>query len=284
MTAATPMLQTTLRRRGLPTALLAALAAAGAVGLYTASAVARLEPASPVAPISLLCQLVGPPLPALGAAVAPAALAVMAPCLLQLTGVLVAATAGLAAIESAPPWRTAMAFGSGFLGVYALAAIAVAALGPALAPIAPLLQAAGGLMLALLGLAVLRVLPRRVLAGCRGPRWLILTGRANLRRPVGAGAAFAVYCLGCCGPFLAGLALLGAGAGSPLGGAALVLAFAMVMGALLLLPLVAAGASARFQAALRAHGGPIALAAGAALVGLGVAIALEPALLAALTH
>lgn len=272
------MLNPSLRRQGLPVALAAALAA----GAYTAIALGRAGPLA--APVAMLCDLVGPPLPAVGAALAPAALAVMAPCLLQLAMVLVAASAGLAATDRSPPWRAGLAFAGGFMGVYAAAAAAVALAGQALAAFAPLLQAAGGLLLAALGLAVLRVLPRGALAGCRGPRWLILTGRANLRRPLGAGAAFAVYCLGCCGPYLAGLALLGAGAASPLGGAGLVLGFAVLMGALLLLPVVSVGASRRAQAALQRHGRPVALASGAALVALGLAIALEPAMLAALAR
>lgn len=275
------MLQTTLRRRGAPVALVAALVAAVAVAAYAAIAAARL-PAGAPAPLALLCELVGPPLPALGAAVAPAAIAVMAPCLLQLALVLATTSAGVAATGDAPPWRAGLAFAGGFLGVYALAAAAVGVLGAVLAAWAPLLQALGGALLAGLGLAVLRVLPRGVAAGCRGPRWLILTGRANLRRPLGAGAAFAVYCLGCCGPYLGGLALLGAAAGSALAATALVGGFALLMGALLLLPALGAGAGRRAQAALQRHAQPIALASGAALTALGVAIALEPVVLALL--
>lgn len=269
-----------LRGHGIPVAVAAALVAALAVAAYTAVALGRLAPAA--APVRLLCELLGPPLPVVGAALAPAALAVMAPCLLQLAMVLVAASAGLAPTTTAAPWRSGVMFAAGFLGVYALAAATVGLAGRALAAWAPLFQAAGGVLLAMLGLAVLRVLPRRALAGCRGPRWLILSGRANLRRPLGAGAAFAVYCVGCCGPYLAGLAMLGAGSGSAAGGAALVAAFALAMGGLLLLPAMSVTATRRAQAALQRHGRPIALVSGAALVALGVAIASEPLLLAAL--
>lgn len=250
-------------------ALLAGLGAAVTVAATSSAA------APAAAPAGLLCELAGPP-------AAAAALAVMVPCLLQLSGALVAASAGIAAADRSPPWRAGLAFAAGFLGVYALAAAAVGLAGQALAGWAPLLQAAGGVLLAALGLAVLRVLPARALSGCRGPRWLILTGRANLRRPLGAGAAFAVYCLGCCGPFLGGVALLGAGAGPR--GAALVAGFALLMGATLLLPVAGLAASRRAQAALQRHGRPVALASGAALVALGVALALQPALLAALAE
>jgi cytochrome c biogenesis protein CcdA len=266
------VLHSSLRRRGLPVAVAAALASAAA----TVAALALAAGSTPAA-AALLCELAGPP-------AAAAALAVMAPCLMQLSGALVAASAGLAASSSGPPWRAGLAFAAGFLGVYAAAALAVGLLGQTLAALAPLLQAAGGLLLAALGLAVLRVLPARALSGCRGPRWLILTGRANLRRPLGAGAAFAVYCLGCCGPFLGGIALLGAGAGPGLQGAALVAWFGLLMGAVLLLPVAALGASRRLQAALQRHGQPVALAAGAALVALGVALALQPLLLATLAQ
>jgi cytochrome c biogenesis protein CcdA len=276
------MLQSSLRRQGLPVALGAALVATLSVGAYLLLALQRVGPIA--GPVSLLCELIGPPLPIVGAALAPAALAVMAPCLLQLALVLAATSAGLATAERTPPWRTGLAFAAGFLGVYAVAAAVVAVAGQSLTDWAPLLQALGGLLLALLGLAVLRLLPRRALSGCRGPRWLILTGKANLRRPVGAGAAFAVYCLGCCGPYLAGLALLGAGSGSALGGAALVVGFALLMGALLLLPLLSVAASRGLQATLQRHGQPIALASGAALIALGLAIALEPLALLALAR
>jgi cytochrome c biogenesis protein CcdA len=258
-----------------------------AVTLSSAAALARLDAAAPPggASLALLCELAGPPAAALGVALAPAALAAMAPCLLQLAAALVAAVAGVTA-TSAPLGlrRAGLAFAGGFLAVYAAAALAVGLAGELLAPWAFLLRAIGGALLALLGLALLRVLPRRAAPGCKGPRWLILTGRASLRRPVGAGAALAVYCLGCCGPYLAGVALLGAGAGSPVAGPALLLGFAALMAALLLLPVFAVGAARRLQAALAGHGPALALLAGAPLVALGVALALEPLLVYALTR
>jgi cytochrome c biogenesis protein CcdA len=157
-----------------------------------------------------------------------------------------------------------------------VAAAGVGLLGWALAGWGFLLRAAGGLLILGLGLTVLRVLPGGALSGCRGPRWLIHRGRASLRRPAGAGVAFAIYCLGCCGPYLAGLALLGAGAGSPLGGAAIILAFALLMGALLLLPVLALQGSRRLWDGLRRRAAPLSTVSGATLVALGAALALEP--------
>lgn len=271
------MLHTPTRTRGLPVALGAMLFAIIVTGLAAAVRLGLMDGVP--TPVALLCTVAAPPAALAGAALVPAALAVMAPCLLQLSAALVAAAAGLAASETPRALRRAgLAFAAGFLGVYAPVALLVGLAGQALASWAGLLQAAGGVMLALLGLAALRVLPRAALAGCRGPRWLILTGRASLRRPLAAGGAFAVYCLGCCGPYLAGLALLGAGAGSPAAAAGLILGFALLMGALLLLPVFALGASRRLRDTLARHGGRIAPIAGASLVALGLALALQPLL------
>jgi cytochrome c biogenesis protein CcdA len=272
------MIHTDLRRRGLPAALLATVAGAVALMAYVALALARLGgPALAVGhTLGMLCDLAGPPLPYLGAAMLPAALAVMAPCLLQLSLVLVAATAGLSATSGRDLLPAGLAFAGGFLGAYGLAALAVGLLGWALVGWGFLLRAAGGLLILTLGLAVLRVLPGGALSGCRGPRWLIHTGRASLRRPAGAGVAFAIYCLGCCGPYLAGLALLGAGAGSPIGGAAIVMAFALLMGVLLLLPMLALQRSRSLGLALRQRAASLSLISGSALVALGAALALEP--------
>ncbi len=278
------MLQSTLRRNGLPVALLAGGGAVAVLALSISAALARIDVAAPPggARVALLCELVGPPA-ALSVALAPAALIAMAPCLLQLTAALVAAVAGVTATADPGGLRRAgLALASGFLTVYGAAALAVGLAGELLAPWAFLLRAAGGALLALLGLAVLRVLPRRAAPGCKGPRWLILTGRASLRRPFGAGAALAVYCLGCCGPYMAGIGLLGAGASSSMVGAGLVLGFAGLMAALLLLPVVAIGTGRRLRAALARHGAALALIAGPSLVALGAALAFEPLLVYAL--
>ena len=143
-------------------------------------------------------------------------------------------------------------------------------------------KALDGILVLLLGLAVLRVLPGGALSGCRGPRWLIMSGKASLRRPLGAGVAFAVYCVGCCGPYLSGLALLGTGAGTAWHGAALILGFALLMSSLLLLPIFALPASRRVGQVLIVHARPIAICCGTILVVLGTALLLEPALVWAL--
>ena len=249
---------------------------------------AAASPAWPVgAQVALVCNLLSPALAPLGAALIPAALAAIAPCLLQMSGVLVAALAGALAREQPASGRPTLRraglwVGAGFLGVYAPAVLVVGLAGAALASYAVVLRAAGGALLLLLGLAVLRVLPGALLSGCRGPRWLIATGKASLRRPLGAGVAFAIYCVGCCGPYLAGLALLGAGAGVWWQGAALTAGFALAMGALLLLPIVALPTSQRLALALRRHARAVAGLAGTLLVAIGAALVAEPALVWAL--
>lgn len=265
-------------RRRAPLALCAAGVALTALLAWAALDAARVAAHGSLTPAAFvfLCVASGPPLLAFGAALIPAALAVMAPCLLQLSLVLVTAAAGVAAGNSRDLRLAGLAFAGGFLGVYTLAALAIGGLGLALEAWALWLRVAGGVLIVALGLAVLRVLPGRMLSGCRGPRWLVLSGKASLRRPFAAGGAFAVYCVGCCGPYLAGLALLGVGATTPLQGVALVLSFGLLMGALLLLPMLALGRSRALGTLLLRHAQPLAVTASAALIALGAAIALQP--------
>lgn len=252
------------------------------------AAVALVGSARPAgAPFAFVCDLVGPSLPLLGAALIPAGLAAMAPCLLQMSIVLVTAVAGTAAparhSAGQLPLRAAgLRFAAGFLGTYAVATLLLGIAGQGLASYAVILRALGGALILLLGLAVLRVLPSGALGSCRGPRWLIITGKASLRRPFGAGVAFAIYCVGCCGPYLAGLALLGVGAGAGWHGMALVGGFALLIGALLLLPIFALAASRRLGQALQRHAGAVMRSAGTLLVVVGVALLIEPALMWAL--
>lgn len=208
------------------------------------AAPARLAGAS----FALVCNLVGPSLSAIGAAFIPTALAAIAPCLLQLSIVLVTVVAGALAPDPRSADRPALGraglrFAAGFLGVYAVAALALGLTGAALSSYAFVLRALGGALVLLLGLAMLRVLRVGMLSSCRRPRWLIITGRASLRRPLGASVAFAIYCVGCCGPYLGGLALLGAGSGGGWQGAMLTGGFALAMAAVLLLPIFALPAS-----------------------------------------
>jgi cytochrome c-type biogenesis protein len=286
------MLNIRTRARGWPYALLAAgvgaIILAAWIGLelqqaraghgWAAGAPGRARLAG--ASFAFICDAVGPSLPYLSAALFPAALAVMALCLLQMSIVLVTAVAGVAAGVADRPalWREGLVFAAGFLAAYTTAAAALGLAGQALASYAFVLKALGGALVLLLGLAVLRVLPGGVLSGCRGPRWLIMTGKASLRRPLSAGVAFAVYCAGCCGPYLSGLALLGAGTGTAWQGAALIFGFALLMGALLLLPIFALPASRRIGQALIHHARPIAICSGTMLVVLGTVLLLEPAL------
>jgi cytochrome c biogenesis protein CcdA len=274
------------RARGWGYALLAASAVTIVLALWVGLEVQRLRgghgqvvAAAGLAGASFafICNAVGPSLPYLGAALIPSALAVMAPCLLQMSIVLATAVSGLAGGE-APRYRQGLAFAAGFLGVYGMAAAALGLAGQALAGYAFVLKALGGGLILLLGLAVLRVLPARALSGCRGPRWLVLTGRATLRRPLGAGVAFAIYCVGCCGPYLSGLALLGAGAGTAWQSVALTLGFALLMAGLLLLPIFALPASRRLAQGLASRARLIAPVSGVLLVMIGTALLLEPAL------
>jgi cytochrome c biogenesis protein CcdA len=292
------MLQAQMRVRGRRYALGAFAVAAMVLTAWIGLELARLRAghtglpevlgvAGPAgAAFAFICSAVGPSLPYLSAALIPSALAVMAPCLLQMSIVLVTAMTGASAASAASQrslWREGALFAAGFLGTYAAAALLIGLAGQALAAYGYVLEALGGLFILLLGLAVLRALPRGALSGCRGPRWLVLTGKASLYRPLAAGGAFAVYCVGCCGPYLTGLALLGAGSGSLWGGAGLVLTFALLMGALLLLPIFALPLSRRLSEQIARRAGPLTLIAGTVLVAVGTLLALKPLVVWALT-
>src|SRR5262249_30855206 len=125
-----------------------------------------VEPARSAASLyAFICDAVGPSLPYVGAALFPAALAAMAPCLLQMSIVLVTAVSGIAAGAASRPagvalWRQGLVFAAGFLGVYTAAAVGIGLAGQALASYAVVFKALGGALVLVLGLVVLRVLPR----------------------------------------------------------------------------------------------------------------------------
>lgn len=273
-------------------ALAASVAVAGASAFWLTLSLHRAsggghDPAA-IARLAVLYDQRGPG-PITLAAFLAGAVAVMLPCLLQMSLVLTSVVTGLSpealGAERPSPWRRALApvgaFLGGYAAVYALAGAAVGAAGQAFLAYLPWLRAASGVLLLALGVSLLGLLPYRPGSRCRGPLGFLLRLPAG-RGPAAMGASFAVYCAGCCGPYLHALALLAGGTGSPARSAGVVLLFAFGTLLPLLLPALSFRAAATLsrQAALWAPA--LSRASGCALVLLGTLLVVEGPLLAAL--
>lgn len=145
---------------------------------------------------------------------------------------------------------------------------------------ANLLRAGSGALLILFGAVSLRLLPVKLASSCRGPFSFLLRSPAA-DRPAAMGASYAVYCAGCCGPYLYGMALLAGAVGSWWKSAAVVLAFALVMAVPLLLPALSYRAGRKLSDHLQRWAPSLTRASGLALLVLGSLMVMElPVLLA----
>jgi cytochrome c biogenesis protein CcdA len=212
-----------------------------------------------------------------------AGFAVMAPCQLQMamtiSAVLGRQRRGAPAREPAPVAGRTSAFALGYLAFYAPIAIllgVVARLLGSLAWVAIIVGAAGSLVL---GLAALGLGRPRWLARCRGPLWLLASGRASLRRPLRAGAAYGRYCASCCGPYAYAVVVLAGGTRSVWLGAGLTAGYAVSMVLpTLLVAAIAPATSGRLAERAASVSPTVERLTGLMLVGL--AIVLVPAALA----
>ena len=181
--------------------------------------------------------------------------------------------------EASPVARRTSEFAIGYLAFYAPIALllgAVAGVLGSLAWVAIVVGAAGSLVL---GLAALGLGRPRWLARCRGPLWLLASGRASFRRPVRAGVAYGRYCASCCGPYAYALVVLAGGTRSVWLGIGLTGAYAVSMVAPILLVAAIAPATSQRLAERAASVSPtVERLTGLMLVGLG--IVLMPAALA----
>jgi cytochrome c biogenesis protein CcdA len=212
-----------------------------------------------------------------------AGFAVMAPCLLQMALTISAVLHRLhreePGSEGAAVARQTSQFAVGYLVFYAPIAIllgVIASLLGSLAWVAIIVGAAGSIIL---GLAALGVARPRWLARCRGPLWLLASGRASLQRPVRAGVAYGRYCASCCGPYAYALVVLAGGTRSLWLGAGLTAGYAISMVApILMVAAIAPGTSQRLAERAASVTPTIERVTGLMLVGLG--IVLMPAALA----
>ena len=170
---------------------------------------------------------------------------VMAPCQLQMSATLAVVVRNLAAKRTDASGagavrRSALLFAAGYGLFYLPVAVLLGGAAWVLGGYAPLLAVAGGLLAILLGLAALGVLKRSWLSRCRGPLYLIRSGRASFQKPFKAGLAFGQYCASCCGPYLYALVVLAGATGSFALGSGLVMLYAATMVVPFLLPVMLA--------------------------------------------
>lgn len=213
---------------------------------------------------------------------------VMTPCQLQMSAALTTVLKNLAAKKAqvAGPWlvkRAALRFALGYLLFYVPVALVLGVAAWVLGRHAWVLAIAGGVMSVLLGLAVLRLLGRSWLSKCRGPLWLIRSGRASFQKPFRAGIAFGQYCASCCGPYLYALVVLAGATGIFWLGSSLVMLYAIAMVVPFLLPaLLAPDTYAGVTDRVQVLSPQLEKATGLMLVGLGMLLVPAAVLLAGL--
>jgi cytochrome c-type biogenesis protein len=166
---------------------------------------------------------------------------VMAPCQLQMSAALTVVLRNLAAKKAEASGadtvrRSAALFALGYLLFYLPVAGALGGAAWLLGGYSWVLTVAGSLLAILLGLAALGVLRGSWLSRCRGPLWLLRSGRASFQKPLRAGIAFGQYCASCCGPYLYALVVLAGATGSFALGVGLVMLYATTMVVPFLLP------------------------------------------------
>lgn len=211
---------------------------------------------------------------------------VMAPCQLQMSAMLTVVLRNLAARETASAGevavrRSAVVFALGYGIFYVPVAVALGGAAWLLGGYGWVLALAGGAMAVVLGLSALGVMGKGWLARCRGPLYLIRSGRASFQKPFSAGIAFGQYCATCCGPYLYALVVLAGATGSFALGSGLVMLYAAAMVVPFLLPvLLAPGPYAAVMDAVRDHGATLDRATGLVLVGMGLVLVPVSVLLA----
>lgn len=217
-----------------------------------------------------------PPAAALLAALAAGAASFLSPCVAPLLPGYVAFIA--------PPddeqglrrtFPRALGFVAGFVALFAALGTTAAALSRQLDANRSLLELLSGLLVSLLGLAML--FDRSLV-----PPWLAArlqrgTGRvgapATVLAAMPVGAAFAVAWTPCIGPALAAILAIAAGGADPAWGAALLVTYGVGLGIPFLLGALALDRVRAISIALRRHARGIRVASGAVLVLLGIAIA-----------
>lgn len=200
----------------------------------------------------------------------------LAPCLVPLLPAWFGMVAGEAA-EARSPARAVPAtalFVVGFAAVFAGLGAAAGLAGSSLDRVQDAIQRGGGVVVALLGLALLGVV-RGPFAGERRLLTSIpeLPGRLRPLRPVVVGVAFGAAWTPCVGPLLGAALTVAAGSGDAGRGATLLAAYAAGIGVPFLVLALGLASWPGLADRLRRIGPPVQRVAGALMVVLGVLLA-----------
>ena len=211
-----------------------------------------------------------------GALLLMAGFVVMAPCQLQMAATLMVVVKNMAKQREAATGanqvrQAAFLFALGYLTFYVPIALCLSLLAWLFGRHAWILTIVGGLLSLVLGLSALGIIRHTFLARCRGPLWLVRTGRASFNKPFRAGIAFGQYCATCCGPYIYALVVLAGGTASFWLSSGLVMLYAFTMVIPFLLPVILKpDAYASISTRLQSLSPRIGLATAYMLVGLGV--------------
>ncbi len=166
--------------------------------------------------------------------------AVMAPCSIQMALTMSRVITRTRSTRRLGVRGSAGLFALGYVGFYVPFALVLGGVARLLGDFAWIAVALGAVASLLLGLAALGAVNLGVLSRCRGPLWLLRSGRASFQRPVRAGMAFGQYCATCCGPYILAIAVLAGGTRNFALGAGIVAGYAVVMAIPFLAPAVLA--------------------------------------------
>ena len=199
--------------------------------------------------------------------------AVMAPCSVQMALTMSRVITRSRAVRTLGIRGSAGLFALGCVGFYVPFALVLGAIAWLLGDLAWIAVALGALASMLLGLSALGAVNLGALSRCRGPLWLLRSGRASFQRPFTAGIAFGQYCATCCGPYILAIAVLAGGTKNFLVGAGIVAAYAIVMAIPFIAPAVLAPDTYAQLGAKASHIAPLMeRTTGFVLVGLSLAL------------
>ena len=216
-----------------------------------------------------------PILGALAVSVAAGAVSFLSPCVAPLLPGYVAFVGGTSADSNRGAMPRALGFVAGFTVLFALLGASAAAFSRELSANRATLELASGLLVALLGLAMVfdRSLVPATLAARMQQRNARIGAPATALAAMPVGAAFAVAWSPCIGPALAAILALAAGSAEPGRGALLLVAYGIGLGIPFVLGAVALDRIHAISTRVRAHARTIRITGGILLVVLGVAIA-----------